>query len=341
MDNSPSKIIQVLDKASLTPLGFLGLAFLFLIPFIPGLNSEFLLRWLIVAAFLGAASIAFDFSSGYINVVNFGFMAIAGVGGYASAIFTSKYGLSPFFGLVAAAVIAGFLGFLLGIISLRLRGIFAACLLWFAGLALMGLATKMVWLTRGPLGLTVERMFGTGNTPYLYTILTIMIVFYVISQTMVRGNMGLAFKAIGQNMDAARTSGVSPLFFRLTNFTISCAMAGVLGCFYAHYYGILTPEVMHTNKTIEVLVISFIGGRGTIWGGAAVAFPFQIAMEYLRSNLAEYPGINLIIYGVFLVCIMIYYPGGLASAYYYLVKKFEHNAFISFMCGRKAVVKSE
>ena len=59
---------------------------------------------------------------------------------------------------------AAVMGFFIGLITLRLRGIFAACLAWFLGLALMGLATKMIWFTRGPLGLRVPRLFETPLT---------------------------------------------------------------------------------------------------------------------------------------------------------------------------------
>jgi branched-chain amino acid transport system permease protein len=69
---------------------------------------------------------------------------------------------------------------------------------------------------------------------------------------------------------------------------------------------------MHTQNTVQVMVIAFIGGRGSLWGGAVAAYPFFVAMEMLRSSLAELPGSHLVIYGFFLVLIMIYYPGGIA-----------------------------
>jgi ABC-type branched-subunit amino acid transport system permease subunit len=162
-------------------------------------------------------------------------------------------------------------------ITLRLRGIFAACLAWFFGLALMGLATKMVWLTRGPLGMRVDRLFETqSNVPYYYLCLAMMVAIYIICKWVTRTRMGVAFKAIGQNMEAARTSGINPVFYRVSNFVLSCALGGVLGGFYAHYYGILTPDMMHTSKTVEVLAVAYIGGRGSLWGGAAIAFPFHL-----------------------------------------------------------------
>ena len=98
-------------------------------------------------------------------------------------------------------------------------------------------------------------------------------------------------------------------------------MAGWVGGFYAHYYGILMPDVMHTAKTIEVLVVVYIGGRASLWGGAFAAIPFVFGTEMVRSVFAQYPGVNLIFYGLFLILIMIYYPGGVAHLYQTLAER--------------------
>jgi branched-chain amino acid transport system permease protein len=304
---------RIMDKLCLTPAAIAGIILLVIIPFIPPFNQEYMIRWLVAAALIGANAIAFDFTTGYINIVNFGYYAFLGFGGYTSAILAVNLGISPWIGMFVGAIFSGFLGFLTGLLTLRLRGIFAACMAWFLGLAMMGLVTKMVWLTRGPLGLRCPQLFDTSaNLPYYYLILFLMLIIYISTKWVTRSDMGLAFKAIGQNMEAARTSGINPVFYRIVNFTLSCTIAGLLGGFYAHYYGVLTPELLHTTKTVEVLAVAYIGGRGSLWGGAFIAFPFIIAMELVRSSLSELPGLNLIIYGLLLMWVMIYYPGGFA-----------------------------
>lgn len=326
---------RILDKLCLTPVGLFGLALLFALPFIPPFNQEYMLRWLIYAAYIGAMSIAFDFTAGFINIVNFGFAAVSGFGGYTSALVAINLGLSPWLGMLAGGITAGFMGLIIGSISLRLRGIFAACLSWFFGLAVMGLTTKMVWLTRGPLGLRTPRLFeADSNMPFYFLIITMLLLIYLICKWIVRSKMGLAFQAIGQNMDAARTSGINPVYYRIFNFTMSCAIAGVLGGFYAHFYGILTPEVMSTSKTVEVLAVAYIGGRGSLWGGAAIAFPFMFLMEIIRSSLSDLPGLNLIIYALVLILVMIYYPGGFAYFYDTRIRKPKNKALRYFLNGR-------
>lgn len=331
---------KLLHLMCFTPAGLTALVALCLLPLIPPFNQEYLIRWLISAAFIASLAVAFDFTAGFINIVNFGYAAIMGLGGYTSAILAERIGLSPWLGMFAGALGAAFLGFVIGAITLRLRGIFAACLAWFFGLALMGLATKLVWLTRGPLGMRVDRLFDSGtNLPYYYLILGMMILIYMVCRWCTRTKMGLAFKAIGQNMEAARTSGINPVFYRLVNFTLSCAMAGWLGGFYAHFYGILTPDMMHTAKTVEVLAVAYIGGRGSLWGGAAVAFPFIFAMELLRSSLTNLPGLNLLLYGLLLIVVMIYYPGGFAAFFNGTIRKTKNKTMHYFLNGAYSSAK--
>jgi len=323
---------HVLDKLCMTPAAVSGLILLLFLPYIPPFNQDYLLRWLIAGILMAAQAIAFDFTAGFINIVNFGFYAFVGFGGYVSVLLVQHLGIHPLVGMFAAGFAASILGFMLGLLTLRLRGIFAAVVAWFLGLALMGLATQMVWLTRGVLGLRAQQMFDTtSNLPYYYMIIGMMVIIYLVTKWIVRSDIGLAFRAIGQNMDAAKTSGINPVFYRVSNFTISCAFAGWLGGFYAHFYRILTPDVLLTSKTIEVLVVAYIGGRASLWGGAVAAIPFVFAMELIRSYFSNLPGINLIIYGIFLILVMFYYPGGLAGIY----EEYVAGSKIWFLCGSR------
>lgn len=325
MDNGDQKrgmnlVQRFLDLMCLTPMGGLGLVILALLPLVPPFNQEYLIRWLVAGGIMGASAIAFDFTGGYIAIVNFGFMAFFGLGAYTSALVSLHFGLSPWLGMFIGVIPAGLMGFLTGIMTLRLRGIFAIALTWFFGLALMGLAIKMVWLTRGSLGLRSPRLLdANSNLPYFYIVLAMLLVTYIIMKWVVRSPIGLAFRAIGQNMEAAKTSGIHPFRYRILNFTLSCAFTGWLGGFYAHYYGLLTPDLMSTSKTVEVLVVAYIGGRTSLWGGAFIAFPFVYFLEIIRSTFSNLPGVHLVIYGVFLILVMIYYPGGAAQLYQNLI----------------------
>jgi branched-chain amino acid transport system permease protein len=290
------------------------LVFAVVLPFIPPFTGQDYQRWLVGAAFMAAMAVAFDFTAGYINIVNFGFAAFVGVGAYTSGLLAANLGISPWIGMVAGGVSAGFIGLLTGMLTLRLRGIYAAVMTWFVGLALMGLARNMTEITRGSLGLNVPLLLDTSdNLPYYYVILGMLVVTVIVLTAVTRSDLGLAFRAIGQNLQAARASGINPTRFLVINFTLSCAFAGWLGGFYAHYYGILTPDVMLTSHTVEVLAVAYIGGRGTLWGPAIIAFPLTIGVELLRTQFANLPGLHLVLYGVVLILVMVYWPTGFAG----------------------------
>ncbi|MGE5602587.1 MAG: branched-chain amino acid ABC transporter permease [Nitrososphaerales archaeon] len=319
-----------LGRLGFSPLGLGLLVIIAILPLIPPFNQQHIIRWLIAGAFIGAQAVAFDFTAGFINVVNFGFAALLGLGAYTSALFSNtapylavRWGLSPWITMFMGAVAAGIVGLLLGMLTLRLRGIYAAVMAWFVGIALMGLANNLTRLTRGSMGLHPKTLLSTtDNLPYFYIILGMLLLTYIVLNLVTRSHYGLAFRAIGQNADAARASGINPTKYKVFNFALSCAFAGLLGGFYAHYYGSLTPNtMMATSKTVEVLAISYIGGRGTLWGGIAFAFPSVILMEYLRSGLSSLPGLHLVIYGILMMVVMIYYPAGLAGIYYWLKDK--------------------
>jgi len=259
---------------------------------------------------MAALAMAFDFTSGFINICNFGFAAFWGLGAYVSTIVVIRLGVSPWIGFAFAAAGSMLLGFLIGILSIRLGGIFASCMTWFASLAMMTLANNLVKITNGSAGLHARALFSTTqNSPYFYVMFGAMLLTYFLLSYLTRLDMGLAFRAIGQDIDAAGSSGINPVKYKIANFSISCALAGLIGGVYAHFIGIITPSVMSTNKTVEVMAICYIGGRGSIWGSLVLALILVPILD-LAKGLMEW---RTIIYGVLMIVVMVYYPDGLSG----------------------------
>lgn len=285
------------------------------LPLLPPFNERpDLVRWLVEAVILGQFALALDFSAGLINIVNFGFAAFAGFGGYVSAWAAVNLDLSPWLTMWLAFAGGGLLGACAGGLTLRLRGIYAAVGLWFFGLAIQGLAINLSEITGGSSGFIAPTLFdGASSTPYYYTGAALLLVAYVLFRRLARSSAGLAFRAIGQNLDVARASGVSLVRFRLLNFILSCAFAGLFGAFYVHYYGILTPNMLETTQTIQALVPLYVGGRGTLWGGPAAALPIVFLTDWLEAKFSETPGLDLVIYSGLLMTVLTLAPGGISG----------------------------
>jgi len=276
------------------------------------ITNQYTLRLLVASLYFGSLAMAFDFTGGFINAVNFGFAGFVGLGAYAAALAANHTGLGIWFGLLLAALATGLVGFLTGMLTLPLRGIYVSLMSWFVGMTLMALASAMLKVTRGARGLIVPPLYeSASNTAYLYFLLMMALLVYIILRLIIRSRVGLAFRAIGLNFDAAQASGVDPTRYKLLNFTLSCACAGFFGGFYAHFVGIVTPDLMDTGHTLEVMALAYIGGAGSLLGGVFAAFLLIPIFDSLKK-LMEY---RLIIYGMLLILVMIYYPAGLSGVY--------------------------
>jgi branched-chain amino acid transport system permease protein len=286
------------------------LALLAISPFF--IEKEYIRRLLVVSLYYGILAMAFDFTGGYINAVNFGFAGFVGLGGYTSALMVSYLNVSPWLGILSAMLVVGFVGLLTGLLTLPLRGIYVSLMSWFVGLTLMALANALVKVTHGARGLIVPPIYESASIiSHLYILLVMLVVIYVILRLIIFSKVGLAFRAIGQNFDAARASGVNPTLYKLFNFTLSCAIAGLLGGYFGHFVGIVTPDMMDTGHTMEVMALSYIGGSGSLLGGVFAAFLLIPFFDSLKK-LMEY---RLIIYGLLLILVMIFYPAGLNGLY--------------------------
>lgn len=273
-------------------------------------EDEYVRHLTLVGMLFGAQAMVSDFTIGFINISNFGFAAFFGLGAYTTGILTTRYGISPFVGLIAGMLMSGMLGVFTGILTMRLRGLYVSIMAWFMALALQALTLVMVDVTRGAWGLFVNPMFKSQSIlPSFYTLLIITILIYIVIKTITKSKIGLAFRAIGMDVDYARASGVNPARYKMLAFTLSCAFAGLLGAFYAHFVGILTPEVMGTQHTVETIALNVIGGRGSVWGGLLAGFVVIPLFEYIKSLMA----VRLIIYGALLVTVMVFYQAGMAG----------------------------
>jgi len=281
----------------------------------PLLRNEYVNSVLISCLLWAGMSTAFDLTAGYIKVTNFGFAGFFAAGAYTSALLAEYWGVSPFIGALPALLIAAVSGALIGYLTLRLHGIFAACFSWFISETLKYVLAATPEITRGYHGLEVPVFFpGISRLPYYYLILILYIVELVILLRIVRGKFGFAFRVIGEDETAAKTIGVNVTYYKVLCFTVSCLFAGLLGAFYAHYIGIITPDVSSLSITVPALAICYVGGRGTLWGSLPSAYMIILLFEVFRPLWAY----RFIIYGILLIVVMIWAQGGIAS----LIKKY-------------------
>lgn len=303
-----NKLARPLKKVGLSPISVIAFILIGLFPLYS--PNEYYTKLGVTCLLWGTLAMGFDFSVGYINVSNWGYAALMGTGAYLSALANQYFGISPWIGILIGGVAAALLGLLIALLTMKMDAMFAALLAWFVGIVLQNIIAAVPDITRGAMGLNVTQLFETAwAKPYFYVMFVICVLTFCILRVIVNSNFGLSFRALGQDIEAAKAVGISPLKYRTINFVVSCLIAGIVGGFYGHYVGVLSPNVLGTKNVIQILVLAFIGGRGSIWGPLLASFIIMPVFESLNS-LVE---IKYIIYGILLIVSMIYFPGGLCK----------------------------
>lgn len=293
------------------------LALLVFVP--PFIDSPYITRIFISAVMLGVMAAIYDLMIGYAGLINFGYAAFIGVGAYASALGQFHYGISPWIGLLVGGVLTALVGLFVGAITLRLRGLYIALMTFFVGEAIRFSISNTPDYTRGMLGLSVGEFpdifgidFSRANLlAYYYLLLVLGGLIMGFMWWLVKSRYGLAFEALREDQLATQSLGLNTTKYKLYNFTIASFLAGVMGAFYAHYLGILspTPEEFGVYRTVEILTITYVGGRGSLWGSIFSAFLLIGFQEYFRG-LGPW---RLVIFGSVLIFVMLFARRGLAG----------------------------
>jgi branched-chain amino acid transport system permease protein len=312
MSSAPLRVLKVLV--------LLGL----LVGVPPFVDSPYLTTVFISALMFGLFGAIYDLMIGYAGLTNFGYAGFIAAGSYGSALASFHYGISPWLGLLIGGTCGGLMGFLTGVITLRLRGLYLGLTTWFVAEALRFTISNATDYTRGMLGLAVEPFpdllgidFARGNLlTYYYLLLALGALIMLAMWLLVRSKIGLAFRAVREDQLATESLGLSATRYKLINFTVACFLTGVLGSFYAHYLGILspTPEEFGVPRTVEILTVCYVGGRGTLFGALFAGFLLIGFQEYFRGLEAW----RLVMYGALLIAVMLFAPKGLAGLKKYL-----------------------
>jgi branched-chain amino acid transport system permease protein len=285
------------------------------LPFV--LNDQYLIHLLILSMIYAMLAASWNLINGYAGVVSFGHQAFFGLGAYGSALLAMNAGLSPWLTLWFGGALAGVAGLVIGLPVLRIRSIAHVAVVTLAFAVIVhALASNLTDLTRGSLGLAgipALPSFGPAGMQArvfeYYVAVALLAATFAALIWLVHSRAGLALRALRDSEEAADSVGINLTFYKLAAFLISSFSAGVTGAFYAHYVQVLTPEsAIGVPIMVTILVITLVGGIGTVMGPYFAAFLITIGLEMLRY-LGDY---RLIVYGMLLIVFVIFIPEGLA-----------------------------
>ena len=252
-------------------------------------------------------ALSLNIISGFCGQVSLGHAAFYGIGAYTAA-YLAKLGAPLPVTLLAGMILAGAIGVVVGLTSLRVRHDFLAVTTMGIGFVFLGFVRKQKWLG-GELG--ISGIPGPGLDPLAYAGLIVLFAAAVIVFSIwLKGSwMGFTFDAVADDEDAARTVGVNVPVYKLMAFGIGTALAGLAGGLYVYFARIILPDTFDFVQSIAILTMVVIGGTGSVWGVVAATIGLTLLPEVSRAA-ADY---RLLIFGAMLMLVMRFSPSGLAG----------------------------
>ncbi|MCP5368774.1 MAG: branched-chain amino acid ABC transporter permease [Hyphomicrobiales bacterium] len=268
---------------------------------------EYTVTLLILMGISIILALSLNLITGYCGQISLGHAAFYGAGAYCAAMMT-KAGIPFGVALLAGTALAGALGVIVGLASLRVRHDFLAITTMGVGFLFLGVVRKQDWLG-GEMGIFAIPDPGLSKTAYMVLVLVLAALVAAFSLYLKRTWMGFAFDAIADDEDTARMVGIDVPRYKLTAFAMGTALAGLAGGLYAHDIKYIGPDSFSFIESITILSMVVIGGIGSVPGVIFAAAALSVLPQWLQF-IAEY---KLLLYGGLLFAVMRFSPGGLAG----------------------------
>jgi branched-chain amino acid transport system permease protein len=282
------------------------LLFLIILPFF--IPNQYYIHILVLSGIYVIMALGLNIVVGFAGLLVLGYIAFYAVGAYLTALLSVNYHISFWILLPLAGVLAAIFGILLGIPTLRVRGIYLAIVTLGFGEIIRLVLRNWDSLTNGPKGimgiLHPKFLNFKLTTPFhfYYLILILVILIILITYRLSRSPIGKFWIAIKDDEIAALSLGINTVRMKLLAFAIGAFFAGLAGCFFASWQGFVAPRSFTFLESIIVLSIVIIGGMGNILGSIISALIIVILPEILR----EFQQFRMLFFGVALILIMIY-----------------------------------
>ncbi len=289
-----------------------------------GLMNNYWMHVVNVSLIFVILTVSLNLINGFTGQFSIGHMGFAAIGAYTSATLTTLIWKLPSHGTVAylafigalllGGIAAAFIGFLIGLPTLRLRGDYLAIVTLAFG-EIIRVTINSISFVGGPRGIPGIPRFSTFTFVLIATVLSV-----IIMRNIIYSSIGRAFLSIREDEVASELVGVDTTRYKVIGFTIGAFFAGIGGGLLAHLVQYINPLQFGFMATIYVLIMVYVGGIGSISGSIVAAIGLTFLSEGLRFGLDKLnsvttfpvgPEWRMVIYAVLLIATMLYKTNGL------------------------------
>ena len=296
-----------------------GAAFFGLLAALPSFNlAHWVLNMLVFTLMYAAMSSAWNLVGGFTGYPSLGHAAFFGVGAYAVALWFQHHaihsGYEPFVILPLVGVLAGLIGLPVAAVAMRTRAdVFAIVTITLLFVA-QTLAFNLHSITHGAQGLSIDPAPfspATFERPFYYVLVGLLALAMGITYLTIKSKVGLSLASIRADEDKARGIGVRVSGLKLLTFCVSVGLTSMVGAVWAYYEGFVYPQFAFDPLiTISIVLMTFLGGRGTLWGPILGAFVLELSQQNLAYRLGG-SQFYLIAYALVFLLIMLLLPRGI------------------------------
>ena len=287
------------------------------------LQGSYFINVLVFVGINTMLAVALNLLLGYAGQISLGHAAFFGLGAYISGVCTAEYSWNPWPVMLLSAVSVGGLAFIIGFPILKLKGHYLAMATLGFGIIVFIVFNETVEVTGGPSGLSGIPNLSLGDLTFdsdmknYYLIWGFALLTMLVSINLFHSRIGRALRAIHDSEVAARVMGVNVRLLKVQIFTASALISAVAGSLYAHTMTFISPASFGFNFSVELVTMVIIGGLGSIYGSFLGAAILTLLPEFLRA-LQDF---DIVVYGLLLILMTMFMPGGLASAFRMLAEK--------------------
>ncbi|MDR1978201.1 MAG: branched-chain amino acid ABC transporter permease [Synergistaceae bacterium] len=266
------------------------------------------------------AALGLNLLLGYAGLISLGTAGFMGLGSYIAAYIVKDMGMSFWAALVAAVLIPTLIGLLIGLISLRIEGIYLAIATLCVSEILLKSFEQADSITGGMQGKSVSYpvVFGHAfnrSSTYLMLVVVLTLVM-MLTHSFVNGQKGRALHAMRGSEVAAQAMGVNLLQYRLIAFSLATAYSALSGVLYVFFVKFSYPSVWNMNLSLYVLAAVVIGGLRSIYGTVIGTFVVWAVPDLILKNLPVVGGINGLPYifnGILIIVVVMFAPQGISG----------------------------